>query len=67
MERITVVTGKQGPAFGDRPSYTVLTIADTDGSVFESRVGNWPRLDRSDALCAAFEQFEVTGALADWE
>lgn len=48
--KILILTGKQGPAFGDRPSATVLTANES-----EYRVTNWPADDRADALRAAFD------------
>lgn len=45
-----VIIGRQGPAFGDRPSATVLDTAHT-----RATVRNFPRADRGEALRAAFE------------
>jgi hypothetical protein len=44
-----VLTGKQGPAFGDRPSATHIEVAE-----YYSNVKNWASAERSDALRAAF-------------
>lgn len=57
--RVVVITGKQGPTFGDRPSWTEVNLTHPawGGSVSWSRVTHWPRSERSDALRAAFESF----------
>jgi len=56
--RATVLTGKQGPAFSDRPSGTFVSVAVEDGSVASMRVVNWPLVERGDALRAALELLE---------
>lgn len=50
-----LMVGKQGPAFGDRPSATTLTVIAEDGDVVESRVRNLADDDRAEALRIAFD------------
>lgn len=61
--RTTVLTGKQGPAFGDRASHTTVNVACEDGSVATAVVGNWPRAERADALRAATDH--IAGVYAE--
>jgi hypothetical protein len=61
MARDLVLVGKQGPAFGDRPSHTTVKVRtfeeDIEGSIFENRITNWPHHERADALRAVFSPF----------
>ena len=64
MARTLVLTGKQGPAFGDRPSWTSLEVFDeSDGCTWTQRITNWPNTERSDALRAAFAPFDERNSI----
>lgn len=61
MARTLVIVGKQGPLFGDRPSATEVTADYGDGTAVVSRVNNWPKGERVDALRAALDQLDGIG------
>lgn len=58
MATALVLTGKQGPAFGDRASFTSIEVLDEpQGCTWVNRITNWPASERADALRAAFAPF----------
>lgn len=57
------LVGKQGPAFGDRPSATLILFEDDANEVSSITFTNWPSSGRTDALRGALSL--VTGPLAE--
>ena len=61
MTKTIVMTGKSGPAFGDRASWVSISALDVMGDptgedcAVTSSVTNWPAQDRSDSLRAALD------------
>lgn len=60
MSRTIALIGKQGPAFGTRPSHTELSYVTFEDSAHWMRVSNWPRAERADALRAVFDSASET-------
>jgi len=69
VTRQLVLTGKQGPAFGDgRPSHTEVTISLPYGSVAGVTVDNWAWKDRGDAIrCATDSLINAADGIRPWE
>ena len=68
MEKKIVLTGKIGPAFGDRNSWISVNALDIMGSsegedcIMTASVTNWPLNDRADSMRAAFDILDRAGA-----
>lgn len=56
-----ILVGRQGPAFGDRPSCThvkLLDLSEEEPGVMSMKLNNWPSSDRTDALRAVFDHLD---------
>jgi hypothetical protein len=54
------LVGKAGPLFADRASFITMDWVISDLEVCTSRVTNWPRDERGDAMRALFDQAAMT-------
>lgn len=63
MDKTVILVGRQGPAFGDRPSATNVTADYGDGTSVDSRCTNWPKDERTDAMRAVFDQLASVGVM----